>query len=891
MCALIGSETAVAPLDVRGSGVVTRPRLLEQLREPGQVALLSAPAGSGKTILLRSWLRETAISDSVAWVTPDREEHDAQRFWLAVLDALRDTCAASALVRGLSAAPELDGWAIVDRLLEDLDSLDGTLWLVIDDLHELRSADARRQLERLLMRAPAWLRFVLSTRRDLPLGLHRLRLQGALTEIRAGDLRFTLEEARALFESAGVEVSESALATLHERTEGWAAGLRLATLSLAGHPDPQRLAAEFSGSERTVAEYLLAEVLDRQPEEVARLLLRTSVLERVNGPLADLLTGGSGGERILHDLERANAFVVSVDAGRRWFRYHTLFAELLALELRRTEPGEIPALHDAAAIWYAEHGQPVEAIRHAQAAANWSLAARLLGDHWFDLRLDGQNAALHELLTAFPRRVVRADPELLALVAADELSRGALEEAERCLDAAAKASALVPTERRERFQLRLAIRRLRIARQRGNLPAVVEEAEHLLAPGEASPAARPRLDMGVRALALIELGIGELWSARLEHIDQHLEQGIALARQIERPYVEIGGLSHWAMVGATSSYALAVQRSRQAIQLAEHHGWSDEPIVSVAYLTLGTVKLWQGRLDEAQTWLERAEHALCAEFEPAPRMLLEQNRSLLELARGRDAKALDAFQAAERYAEMLTKPHPLATRLEADRLRALLLTGRVEHAQQVVYGMDEQQLATGETHTMLGALRLAQGDPEAAIAAIAPMISDGAGVGTRHRSLIEAFLVEAIARDALGEPSASEHALERALDLAEPDGVLLPFLLHPAPALLERQSRNRTTHAALVSEILGLLAGLAPAITPGESQELSEPLSKSETRVLRYLPTNLSLRDIGNELYVSVHTVKTHTKRIYSKLDVHGRAEAVARARVLGLLAPASHRR
>src|SRR6185312_8743731 len=260
---------------------------------------------------------------------------------------------------------------MVERLLKDLAPLDEPLWLVIDDVHELGSDQARRQLELLLMRAPEELRFVLATRHDVRLGLHRLRLEGELTEIRADDLRFSPAEARELLTEAGVQLTDPALALLVDRTEGWAAGLRLAALSLAGHPDPERFAAEFSGSERTVAEYLLAEVLDRQSAEVRRLLLRTSVLERVNGELADLLAGGSGGERVLQDLEEAGAFVVAVDAGRSWFRYHRLFAGLLQLELRRTEPGEVAGLHERAAGWFAERGFAVEAIRQAQASQNW----------------------------------------------------------------------------------------------------------------------------------------------------------------------------------------------------------------------------------------------------------------------------------------------------------------------------------------------------------------------------------------------------------------------------------------------------------------------------------------------------------------------------------------
>jgi LuxR family maltose regulon positive regulatory protein len=245
--------------------------------------VVSAPAGSGKTVLLRSWIGEAAPAERAAWVAVERGEQDSQRFWLAVVSALRETVPGAALVRAVTAAPDLDGWAIVERLLKDLAPLDERLWLVIDDLHELGSAEARRQLELLMMRAPEELRFVLATRYDVRLGLHRLRLEGQLAEIRATDLRFTLAEARALFQAAGVELADPALTLLVDRTEGWAAGLRLAALSLAGHPDPERFAAEFSGNERTVADYLLAEVLERQPGEVLRLLLRTSILERVNG--------------------------------------------------------------------------------------------------------------------------------------------------------------------------------------------------------------------------------------------------------------------------------------------------------------------------------------------------------------------------------------------------------------------------------------------------------------------------------------------------------------------------------------------------------------------------------------------------------------------------------
>src|SRR6516225_2133599 len=531
MGSAVGAGAAVGGAAGRGAGgVVARPRLFGRLGAQARVIVVSAPAGSGKTVLLRSWISWAGVGGSAAWVPAGRGERDPQRFWLSVLAALRQTAAGSALVRELTAAPDLDGGVITERLLKDLAPLDDRVWLVVDDVQEL-GPDALRQLELLIMRAPPGLRFVLAARHDVRLGLHRLRLEGGLAEIREPDLRFTVAEARELFAAAGVDLPE--VAPLVARTEGWAAGLRLAALSLAGHPDPGRLAAEFSGTERTVADYLLAEVLDRQDEPVRRLLLRTSILERVSGELADLLTGDSGGERILQDLEQANAFVVSLDARRSWFRYHHLFADLLQLELRRTAPGGATALHRAAAGWFAGHGYPVDAVRHAQAAQDWGLAARLLADNWYSLQLDGQAATTHQLLAGFPAGTRTADAELAALAAAEELAYGSLEAAERHLGLAERGMASVPDARRAQAQLLLGITRLVLARQRWNLQAVTEEERRLQAIAESPDAAQPRVGEELRALALISLGTTEFWAAG-EDPERHLEMGVALARRIGR---------------------------------------------------------------------------------------------------------------------------------------------------------------------------------------------------------------------------------------------------------------------------------------------------------------------------------------------------------------------
>ena len=876
-----GSGNAAGP-DARG--VVPRRALFGRLGGPARVTVVSAPPGSGKTVLLRSWISQAGLAGHAGWVQAGRDERDPQRFWLAVLGALRATVPGSALVRELTAAPGLDGWAITERLLGDLAPLADRVWLVIDDVHEL-GPEALRQLELLILRAPLGLRFVLAGRHDVRLGLHRLRLEGELAEIRAPDLRFTVAEAAELFAAAGVDLPE--VAPLVERTEGWAAGLRLAALWLAGHPDPGRLAAEFSGTERTVAEYLLAEVLDRQSEKVRRLLLRTSILERVSGELAGLLTGDGGGERVLQDLEAANAFVVALDARRSWFRYHHLFADLLQSELRRAEPDQVAGLHRAAAGWFAGHGYPVEAVRHAQAAQDWPLAARLLAGHSPGLYLDGQAAIIHELLAGFPAEQLVADAELAAVAAGDELARGSLEAAEQYMGLAERAS--VPDGRAGQARLLQGIVRLLLARQRGDPPAVAEQARRLQAMAEAPEAARAGLGEELRALALISLGSTEFWVGRFELAERHLEQGVALARRIGRPYLEFTGLAYQAAIEFFSSFTRAVERGRQAVELAERHGWADEPAAGLASLTVGGVLTWQGRLEEAEPWMQRAERTLRVEAEPAVGLLIRMIRGVLELARGQDADALAAFQAADRLAGRLAEPNLIVHGNRQFLVHALVRLGETERAGQALAVLGDQDRDLGHMRIGLAALRLAQDDPGAAAAALAPVLG-GSAPAPRAMWLTQAFLLEAIARDALGDPPAAASALERALDVAEPDGVLTMFVLHPAPGLLERHARQRTAHAALIADILSLLAGRRSAPPPAGPPPPLEPLSDSEIRVLRYLPTNLPVPQIAGELYVSVHTVKTHTKHLYAKLGTHTRAEAVARARSLGLLAPSPHR-
>jgi LuxR family transcriptional regulator, maltose regulon positive regulatory protein len=903
---------AVEPAEQSGSvvgrgadGLVARPALSARLRGRARVTVVSAPAGSGKTVLLRSWLGQAGVAGRAAWVAAGRRERDPQRFWLSVAGALRGTGPGGGLVRAVSAAPDLDGWALVEGLLNDLAPLEERLWLVIDDVHEL-SPDALRQLELLVMRAPAGLRFVLAARHDVRLGLHRLRLEGGLAEIRADDLRFSLAETRELFTAAGMELDEPSLAMLHERTEGWAAGLRLAALSLAGHPDPERFAAEFSGSERTVAEYLLAEVLCRQPEPVQRLLLRTSILGRVNGELADLLTGDEGGERVLQDLEAAGAFVVSVDAARSWFRYHQMFADLLQLELRRAEPGAVAGLHAAAADWFAGYGFAVEAVRHAQAAQDWPLAARLLAGHWPALHLDGQAATVHGLLAGFPAATLAGDAELAVVAAADELAQGSLGAAEWYLTLAERHAESLPAGRRGYARLLLGVVRLLLDRQRGNLSAVGEEARQLQAMAEVADAAQPGLAADLSALALISLGSTEFWATASEDAERCLERGIALARQGGRPYLEFTGLASQAAHQFFRSFARAAERGRQAVELAERHGWTHDPAVGIACTVVGLVLAWRGQPDEAEPWVQRAERTLTADTQPGAVLAIRLIRGILELERDRNAAALAALEAGELLARRQAGQHYQTARIRALLVHSLVRLGQVERAEQFLAGLDQQDRERGEIDIATAALRLAQDDPQAALTALAPVQKDPVSEDYWGFWRARADMLEALARDALGHPDAAHAALERALDLSERSGDLTPFLLYPASGLLERHARHRTAHAALVAEIRGLLAGprrdggtgsppvrregLGEIVPPRPTPPLLEPLSGSEVRVLRYLPTNLSAPEIARELSVSTNTVKTHMRSLYTKLGAHRRATAVESARALGLLAPVGTR-
>jgi LuxR family maltose regulon positive regulatory protein len=688
-----------------------------------------------------------------------------------------------------------------------------------------------------------------------------------------------------LLRASGIELSDEATRTLLDRTEGWAAALRLAALSLARHPEPERFVAEFSGSEHTVADYLLAEVLDQQPERVRGLLLRTSILDRISGPLADVLLGTTGSEAVLQELEDNNAFVVSLDASRTWFRYHHLLADLLQLELRKREPDALPRLHAIAARWFSEHGHPLQAVRHAQAAGDWPLAVRLLSESWFRLYLDGRSESAYEFLDAFPAALAGTDPELAALMGARELNRGSLDLAAQFLDLSTSMADTVDAERKGRLRVVLAVLRLSLARQRGDVLAAIEDAQQALEAARTAYAARIGLGEDLRALTLLNLGFAEIEAFRIDDAEQHLMEGLAVTRRTNRPFLEMMALSRLATTASFHSVALSFERAEQAIAIAEAQGWSSVPAVGLAYWAQAMCLVWQGQLEEAEPLLDLAEREERPDVEPAKALAVIHTRAMIDLLQGHDDSALKRLVAAERLAATLGPGQALATMIRRWLLPTRARLGEYEQVERAFARLDAGERDDPQMRIAIAWVRVIQKEAAAALVALEPILDGSAYVASAGVDRLHAFLLDAIALDMLGDGPGSRDALERALDLAEPEGMRWAYLLHPIPELLQRLRRAGTTHDAFVSELLDMLAGKSTDSPPG-MEDVHEPLSESELRVLRFLPSNLSAPEIAAELFLSTSTVKTHLRHTYAKLGVHGRNEAVMRARELGLLAP-----
>ena len=866
----------------RAEGLVRRDDLFTALDRASlrKVTVISAPPGSGKTSLLRAWSDRASEDRRVAFVSVSRDQHYAQRFWLTVLDAIRQT-GAIPHSRGPAPAPVFDGDLVVDTVLSEVEKAPGVVVLVVDDLHELTSADALSQLEHFLGVLPKSARVVLSSRRDPPIRLHQLRLAGEVAELRAADLRFTAIETRELLAASQISLSDAGVDALYDRTEGWAAGLRLAVISLSGHPDPERFVDEFSGTDRAIGEYLMAEMLERQPIDVQRMLLRTSVADRLNGELADLLAGRPGCEQMLLALEDANAFVVSLDPQRTWFRYHQLLADFLRLELRRTLAEEVPDLHRRAAGWFADHGEVVEAIRHTLAAGDWPDAARLLADHLFSLTLDGQEGSIAALLRSFPSGASAEHPELALAHAATLLAQGRLEDAAAQLVVAESHLGSAPPARRHRLAVANASLRLALARRSGHFAEVVEQVNLLDASTADGSSALIGMDTELRAVALMNLGVVETWSGQFADAERHVTEGATLAQAIGRPYIEVACRAYQAFLSTHDALTKARDRGLQVLALAEQYGLSDRPVLAPALGMLASASMWMGEFEEGERWLHRGWEVAQADTDPAVAVLLHMTTGMLHAGRGEQQSALEALTAAVRAQSLLTGAHILAPVI-AEWLACL---GMPDQARVTLDEFSNEHEWLDAVDLARAAISLAEGGPATALAVLGDAQRMMPPLGFPAYALVEAHLLAGLAHLALGDRESAATAAEAALAAAEPDRLIFPFAMNKAGELLDLLPSHQTAHGALVADVADLLRGAPAQRTDRERLAQPDELSPSELRVLRLLPTNLTRPEIARSLNVSVNTVNTHIRNIYSKLGTSDRSSAVRQARDLRLLA------
>ncbi|HEX3542353.1 MAG TPA: AAA family ATPase, partial [Acidimicrobiales bacterium] len=758
-------SSATAPRGADASavgGLLRRDGLLHLLnRAVGKrVTVIAAPPGSGKTSLLRAWVGDPTNPRRVAFVSVARDQQDAQQFWLAVLEAVRDATRSPA-PRNQPSAAALGADELLDRALSELSHDRDPVVLIIDDLHELRSVEALAQLERLLATLPGSARLVLSSRRDPPVRLHQLRLADEVGEIRASDLRFSERETRELLAACDIELSDAGAAALHRRTEGWAAGVRLAVMSLRSHPDPERFVAEFSGTNRAIGEYLMAEMLERQPAATQALLLRTSLVDRLNGELADLLAGRSGSERVLLELEDANAFVVSLDGQRTWFRYHQLLADFLRLELRRSFGEEVPDLHRRAARWLADQGDVVEAVRHTLAAGDWTDAARLLTDHLFSLTLDGREGAIAALLDSFPAGASTDHPELALARAAVQLAQGRLEDAAAQLALAESEVDGVPAARRPGIAVAIASLRLALARRGGHFTEVIEQVNLLQASIADQSSETVAMGGELRGVALMNLGVVEMWSGRLIDAERHLSEGAALAQVIRRPYLEVSCRAHRGFPSKQVSVATARQRGLEAVALAERYGWDDRPILLPALGSVGGMAIWMGEFDEGERWLHRAWEVGSAHVEPATATLLHLAAGMLHGGRGHQRAALDAFTAAAQTQSLLTGVHALAPRIAGWLATTQARLGMTAEAHATLAEFSPTPTRTGPISNARAWIWLLDGNPGQAVEALR-QVRDATPPAEAF-TLVEAHLLAGTAYLRLGDRDAAAAATAAAL--------------------------------------------------------------------------------------------------------------------------------
>jgi LuxR family transcriptional regulator, maltose regulon positive regulatory protein len=879
---------------------VFRPRLIGRLNEGlaigCKLTLISAPAGFGKTTLLSEWV--AGCGRPVAWLALDEGDNDRSRF-LTYLIAALETIAPNIGKGGLAAiqSPETSQTeAILTALINEIATIPENFVLVLDDYHVLDSEPIDHALSFLLEHLPPQMQLVIATREDPQMPLARYRARGLLTELRAADLRFTLvEAAEFLIQGMGLTLAPEDIAALETRTEGWIAGLQMAALSMQGVSDATRFIESFTGSHRFVLDYLMEEVLGRQPENMQSFLLRTSILERLCGPLCDAVMGSpsASGQATLEYLERANLFIIPLDQERRWYRYHHLFAELLRQRLG--QPEEISDYHLRASAWFEMNGDLAEAFHHALNAGEFVLAARLAEDAWQEMERSFQTAAWIGWVKKLPDTAVCSRPRLCFQLGSAYMDAGEPETSETHLQNAERALAGA-TDQAEANSLagNIALIRASNAQNLGNLAETVKYAELALQ-------LIPEDDVYARASAAITLEFTHWTTGNLE---ASLRGMYAWIEDMQR----LGNL----MFAIASAFAVADMQVilghlgdaektlRQAIQQAAALGREAESVTTHHHL--GLALLAHERGDDKAT----AEHLqIAAELGKSSTLVDWSYRWNMAQARLKESAgewdvALELFDQASRV--YVKNPIPMLQPVEAHKARVHLKQGRLGKAQAWAQGWDisiedEVRYLDEYNQLTLARLRLAEGSFAGVIDLLERLLAL-AETQKRTGSVIEILVTQALVHQDQGNHPKALESLERAIVLAAPEGYLRIFVDEGEPmrllildfrSMIEKQGYPRNHR--LFDYTNELLAAFPESVEvvpqskiKNQNSKMIDPLTDRELEILHLIAEGHSNAEIGKRLYLALSTVKGHNLRIFNKLQVQNRTEAVARARELGLL-------
>ena len=879
--------------------LVPRPRLTARLDEglARGLVLVCAPAGYGKTVLLADWSRHGR--HPVAWLSLDAGDNDPARFWrhaVAALDRARPgTGERVAPLLGPPAPSSFQG--LVTALINDLAGGEEAR-LVLDDYHVIGSPQVHESLAFLLEHRPAGTCVMLASRSDPPLPLARLRARGQLAEIRETELRFTPAEAAELLQQVASALPDASVAALAARTEGWAAGLQLAALSLRGQDDAAAFVAAFTGSHRYVLDYLAEEVLERQDTQLRMFLRETSVLERLSGPLCNAVTDREGSQALLEQAERAGLFLIPLDEVRGWWRYHHLFADLLRARLQEKQPGRVAQLHRNAAAWYEQHGLADDAIGHAAAAGETAWAARIIEQHYnlvYNIR--GEAATIHRWLSVLPDEVVRSRPRLLLAQAIMAATSGHLHVVEPLLDevkcappgwsdepleptAGVAASFLINVPALTTLLLGY------LAQFRGDAEATAAFAAQALA--ESKPEERL-----LSATAHGFLAVAEWLRGRLPAAERAFVSSVTGWREAGHLTTTAWRWYELVLVrraqGRLDAAVLTCQRALDSLVTAG----LPLPAAGPGYVGLADIAYQRDELDVA---LRHANEgiALCRQFvhtTPLARGLA--TLAMIRQATGDPAGALEAITEA---GQASPGPAGMLNPVPAQRARLLLAQGNLPGAarfpQENGLGPDDEaDYARESGHLVLARLLLVQDRPGQALALL-DRLHAAAVAQDRTGSLIEIGALRALALAASGEQTAADTVLAEALLLACPQGYVRVFADEgpPMAALLGRLIAAHRAGWAAADVPLGYLARLQRAFSPGRPGPdpvpagLVDPLTSRELEVLEMLAAGRSNQAIARELVVTLDTVKKHVSHVLGKLGAANRTEAVARARELSLI-------